>query len=150
MPRKSANDRKILQIKKIRIPMVKLLDNKEIREAAKALENYRLKMNELEILHGATLTIKRDAWNGDYDLVATRPETDQEMADRLEKARLAAEAKQRREAEKKILEAEKKILEAKRKEEARAKELIKTKDLLIKMAAEAGIGREHLVDFLNS
>lgn len=143
MPRKSANDRKILQIKKIRIPMVKLLDNKEIREAAKALENYRLKMNELEILHGATLTIKRDAWNGDYDLVATRPETDQEMADRLEKARLAAEAKQRREAEKKILE-------AKRKEEARAKELIKTKDLLIKMAAEAGIGREHLVDFLNS
>lgn len=141
--RKNPNDRKILQIKKIRIPMVKLLDGKEIREAAKALENVRLKMNELEILHGATLTIKRDAWNGDYDLVATRPETDQEMADRLEKARLAAESKKRREAEKKILE-------AKRKEEARAKELIKTKDLLIKMAAEAGIGREHLVDFLNS
>lgn len=141
--RKNPNDRKILQIKKIRIPMVKLLDGKEIREAAKALENYRLKMNELEILHGAKLTIKRDAWNGDYDLVATRPETDQELADRLEKARLAAEVKKRREAEKKILE-------AKRKEEARAKELIKTKDLLIKMAAEAGIGREHLVDFLNS
>ena len=141
--RKNPNDRKILQIKKIRIPMVKLLDGKEIREAAKALENYRLKMNELEILHGAKLTIKRDAWNGDYDLIATRLETDQELADRLEKARLAAEVKKRREAEKKILE-------AKRKEEARAKELIKTKDLLIKMAAEAGIGREHLVDFLNS
>lgn len=141
--RKNPNDRKILQIKKIRIPMVKLLDGKEIREAAKALENYRLKMNELEILHGAKLTIKRDAWNGDYDLIATRLETDQELADRLEKARLAAEAKKRREAEKKVLE-------AKRKEEARAKELIKTKDLLIKMAAEAGIGREHLVDFLNS
>jgi hypothetical protein len=65
------------------------------------------------------------------------------MNDRLEKARLAAEAKQRREAEKKIVD-------AKRKEEARAKELIQTKERLIKMALEAGIDRENLVDFLNS
>jgi predicted DsbA family dithiol-disulfide isomerase len=123
--------------------MVKLLNGKDIRTAAKSLEDYRLKMNELEILHGATLTIKHDSWDSTFNLVATRPETDAEMADRLEKARLAAEAKQRREAEKKIVE-------AKRKEEARAKELIKTKDLLIKMAKEAGIERDRLVDFLNS
>jgi hypothetical protein len=100
-------------------------------------------MNELEILHGATLTVKYDNWNSDFNLVATRPETDQEMNDRLEKARLAAEAKQRREAEKKATE-------AKRKEQAQIDQLHKTKELLIKMAHEAGIGREHLVDFLNS
>ena len=141
--RKKTTDRKTLLIKKLRIPMVKLLDGKDIRTAAKNLEDFRLKMNELEILHGATLTVKYDNWNSDFNLVATRPETDNEMNDRLEKARLAAEAKQRREAEKKIVD-------AKRKEEARAKELIQTKERLIKMALEAGIDRENLVDFLNS
>jgi hypothetical protein len=141
--RKKTTDRKTLLIKKLRIPMVKLLDGKDIRTAAKNLEDFRLKMNELEILQGATLTVKYDNWNSDFNLVATRSETDAEMNDRLEKARLAAEAKQRREAEKKIVE-------AKRKEEARAKELIQTKERLIKMALEAGIDREHLVDFLNS
>ena len=141
--RKKSTDRKILTIKQARIPLVKLLNGKDIRTAAKNLEDFRLKMNDLEILHGATLTVKYDNWNSDFNLVATRPETDQEMNDRLEKARLAAEAKQRREAEKKIVD-------AKRKEEARAKELIQTKERLIKMAFEAGIDRESLVDFLNS
>jgi len=141
--RKKTTDRKTIQIKKLRIPMVKLLDGKDIRTAAKNLEDFRLKMNELEILHGAKLTVKYDNWDSTFDLVATRPETDNEMNDRLEKARLAAEAKQRREAEKKIVE-------AKRKEEARAKELMQTKERLIKMALEAGIARENLVDFLNS
>jgi hypothetical protein len=141
--RKKTTDRKILTIKQARIPLVKLMNGKDIRTAAKNLEDFRLKMNELEILHGATLTVKYDNWNSDFNLVATRPETDNEMNDRLEKARLAAEAKQRREAEKKIVD-------AKRKEEARAKELIQTKERLIKMALEAGIDRENLVDFLNS
>jgi hypothetical protein len=141
--RKKPTDRKTLQIKKLRIPLRKLLDGKEIREAAKNLEDFRLKMNELEIMQGAKLTVKYETWDSTFDLVATRQETDAEMNDRLEKARLAAEAKQRREAEKKIVE-------AKRKEEARAKELIQTKERLIKMALEAGIDREHLVDFLNS
>ena len=90
--RKKTTDRKTLQIKKLRIPLRKLLDGKEIREAAKNLEDFRLKMNELEILQGAKLTVKYDNWDSTFDLVATRPETDAEMNDRLEKARLAAEA----------------------------------------------------------
>ena len=141
--RKKTTDRKTIQIKKLRIPMVKLLDGKDIRTAAKNLEDFRLKMNELEILHGATLTVKYDNWNSDFNLVATRPETDNEMNDRLEKARLAAEVKQRREAERKANEAA-------RKEKDRIDQLHKTKELLIKMALEAGIARENLVDFLNS
>jgi hypothetical protein len=141
--RKKTTDRKTLTIKQARIPLVKLLNGKDIRTAAKNLEDFRLKMNELEILHGATLTVKYDNWNSDFNLVATRPETDQEMNDRLEKARLAAEAKQRREAERKVAEAA-------RKEQARIDQLHKTKEQLIKMALEAGIDRESLVDFLNS
>jgi hypothetical protein len=141
--RKKTTDRKTLQIKKLRIPLRKLLDGKEIREAAKNLEDFRLKMNELEIMQGAKLTVRYDNWDSTFDLVATRPETDDEMNDRLEKARLALEAKQRREAEKKANEAA-------RKEKDRIDQLHKTKEQLIKMALEAGIDRERLVDFLNS
>jgi hypothetical protein len=137
--KKNPNDRKLVQIKSIRIPMVKLIAGKEIRAAAKALEDFRLKMKEEEILLGATLTVKRDAWDDAFHLVATRPETDQEMADRLEKARLAAEAKKRREAERKAKEA---ALAKKRKEE----EQLKAMETIYKLAREAGLHPRDLVD----
>jgi flagellar biosynthesis GTPase FlhF len=119
--------------------MVKLLDGKDIRTAAKNLEDFRLKMNELEILHGATLTVKYDNWNSDFNLVATRPETDNEMNDRLEKARLAAEAKQRREAEKKAAE-------AKREADRVIAEQRKAFDMIHELARKHGIHPRDLVD----
>jgi hypothetical protein len=139
MPRKNPNERKTVQIKTMRIPLVKLIAGKEIRAAAKALEDFRLKMKEEEILMGAKLTIKRDAWDDAYHLVATRPETDQEMADRLEKARLAAEAKKRREAERKIKEA--KLAEQKKLAEQR-----KAFDMINELARKHGIHPRDLVD----
>ena len=137
--RKKTTDRKILTIKQARIPLVKLLNGKDIRTAAKNLEDFRLKMNELEILHGATLTVKYDNWNSDFNLVATRPETDQEMADRLEKARLALEAKQRREAEKKAAE-------AKREADRVIAEQRKAFDMISELARKHGIHPRDLVD----
>jgi hypothetical protein len=137
--RKKSTDRKTIQIKKLRIPLVKLLDGKDIRTAAKNLEDFRLKMNELEILHGATLTVKYDNWNSDFNLVATRPETDNEMNDRLEKARLAAEAKQRREAEKKAAE-------AKREADRVIAEQRKAFDMIHELARKHGIHPRDLVD----
>lgn len=73
------------------IPLEKLFNGKEIREAAKALENFRLHFNEQEILYGAKLTIRVDSYNSDFYLVANRIETDKEYQDRLEKVRLAKE-----------------------------------------------------------
>jgi hypothetical protein len=137
--RKKTTDRKTLQIKKLRIPLRKLLDGKEIREAAKNLEDFRLKMNELEILQGAKLTVKYDNWDSTFDLVATRPETDAEMNDRLEKARLAAEAKQRREAEKKAAE-------AKREADRVIAEQRKAFDMISELARKHGIHPRDLVD----
>jgi hypothetical protein len=137
--RKKPADRKIITIKQARIPLVKLLNGKDIRTAAKNLEDFRLKMNELEILHGATLTVKYDNWNSDFNLVATRPETDQEMADRLEKARLALEAKQRREAEKKAAE-------AKREADRVIAEQRKAFDMIHELARKHGIHPRDLVD----
>jgi hypothetical protein len=138
--RKKPADRKIIQIKKLRIPLRKLLDGKEIREAAKNLEDFRLKMNELEILQGAKLTVKYDNWDSNnFDLVATRQETDAEMADRLEKARLALEAKQRREAEKKATE-------AKREADRVIAEQRKAFDMIHELARKHGIHPRDLVD----
>jgi uncharacterized protein (DUF1800 family) len=137
--RKKPADRKIITIKQARIPLVKLLNGKDIRTAAKNLEDFRLKMNELEILHGATLTVKYDNWNSDFNLVATRPETDQEMNDRLEKARLALEAKQRREAEKKAAE-------AKREADRVIAEQRKAFDMISELARKHGIHPRDLVD----
>ena len=137
--RKKPTDRKTLQIKKLRIPLRKLLDGKEIREAAKNLEDFRLKMNELEILQGAKLTVKYDNWDSTFDLVATRLETDAEMNDRLEKARLALEAKQRREAEKKAAE-------AKREADRVIAEQRKAFDMIHELARKHGIHPRDLVD----
>jgi hypothetical protein len=137
--RKKSTDRKTIQIKKLRIPLRKLLDGKDIREAAKNLEDFRLKMNELEILQGAKLTVKYDNWDSTFDLVATRQETDAEMNDRLEKARLALEAKQRREAEKKAAE-------AKREADRVIAEQRKAFDMISELARKHGIHPRDLVD----
>lgn len=138
-PKKNPNERKTVEIKSLRIPMMKLLHKKDIRSAAKALEDFRLKMKEEEILLGATLTIRRDMYGYDYYLVATRLETDQELADRLEKERRAAEAKNRREAEKRAAEAER---EAKRKQA----EQLKAFEMIHKLAQENGLSVHDLVD----
>ena len=97
-------------------------------------------MNELEILQGAKLTVKYDNWDSNnFDLVATRQETDAEMADRLEKARLALEAKQRREAEKKATE-------AKREADRVIAEQRKAFDMIHELARKHGIHPRDLVD----
>ena len=139
MPKKDAKERQTVQIKTMRIPLVKLLNGKEIRAAAKALEDFRLKMKEEEILQGATLTIKRDYWDREFNLVATRLETDNEMAERIERARLAAEAKKRREAEKRAKEA--KLAEQRKLDEQK-----KAFEMIHKLAREAGLHPRDLVD----
>ena len=99
-------DRKTVEIGKKRIPLKKLLHGKDIRSAAKALEDFRLVFNEQEMLFGATLTIKMDPY-GEASLHAHRPETDNEYAKRLEAARIAAEQKAEREKKRKLMAAEK-------------------------------------------
>ena len=124
-------ERKTIEIDRKRIPLRTLLNGKEIREAAKALEDFRMKLNEKEFLYGAKIHIK---WE-DYDTVyavARRFETDKEFADRLEKQRLAAEAKVERERIKK-LKAEQRAREEEANKKARVTEYIQ------KLAREAGI-----------
>lgn len=95
-------ERKTVEIGRKRIPFKKLFDGKEIREAAKALENFRLCFNEAEILYGAKLTIHMGTYyDNEASLVAARPETDNEYDERIAKAERAAELKVKRAAEKK-------------------------------------------------
>jgi hypothetical protein len=98
--------RKTIRLGSQRIPIHKLLHGKEIREAAKALEDFRLVFNEEEFMQGAKLTVRVDNSSTEFTLIATRLETDDEMKDRLKQIRLAAERKVEREKKRKIMEAE--------------------------------------------
>ena len=124
-------ERKTIEIDRKRIPLRTLLNGKEIREAAKALEDFRMKLNEKEFLYGAKIHIKWEDHDTVY-AVARRFETDKEFADRLEKQRLAAEAKVERERIKK-LKAEQRAREEEANKKARVTEYIQ------KLAREAGI-----------
>ena len=94
-------ERKTVELGRKRIPFKKLFNGKEIREAAKALEDFRLHFNEQEILYGAKLTIQMSSYYDEAELVAARPETDKEYEERVAKAERAAELKAKRAEEKK-------------------------------------------------
>ncbi len=130
MPR-NKQERKTVEIGRKRIPLRTLLHGKEIRDAAKSLEDFRKKLNEQEFLHGAKLYVDWDNYN-EVDIVARRLETDKEYADRLERARVAAEQKALRE-QKRVAEAEQRA----------QRDIIRKKqeavDLIQKLARGAGI-----------
>lgn len=120
---KKVTDRKLVEIGKKRVPLRKLIHGKEIREAARALEDFRLNFNEEEILLGAKLILKYEP-GGDAMLYAMRPETDKEYNDRLEKARKALEAKKERERIRK-LQAEERARKAEENRKVNAAKTIK-------------------------
>ena len=124
-------ERKTVEIDRKRIPLRQLLHGKEIREAARALEDFRMKLNEQEFLYGAKLYVDWKDY-GSVDIVARRPETDQEYADRLERQRLLEEQKRERERKRKEQE-EFRARQREIKRKAQAAELIK------KLAEENGI-----------
>lgn len=134
--------RKTVELAHKRIPLRKLLHGKDIRTAAKCLEDFRLAFNEHEILYGATLTIKMDTY-GEAVLYAHRPETDKEYNDRLEKARLAEEAKKEREAKRKLMAAEK----AKRDAAERKKNIA---ERIKEMALSNGVTLDELTTLLKA
>ena len=136
------NERKTVEIGKKRIPLRKLLHGKEIRAAAKALEDFRLVYNEEEILYGAKLTIKMDSY-GEAHLYAHRPESDNEMEKRIEQVRLAAEAKAEREKKRKLVEAERE----KKRQADRKKNIA---DRVKEMALSNGVSIEELTAMLKT
>ena len=133
-----ATERKTIEIARKRVPLKKLLHGKEIRDAAKSLEEFRLQFKEQEFLYGGKITIQVDSY-GETTAVVRRQETDKEFADRMERSRLAAEAKKRRERER-AAAAEKRAQEEAANKKARAAEYIQ------KLAKEAGLS----VDILDN
>lgn len=108
--------RQTIELERKRIPLRSLMNGKEIREAAKAIEDFRLKLNDKEILYGAKISIQWDNYDSVY-AVARRLETDTEFADRLERQRIAEEQKRERDRKRKeVLAAKKAHEEATRKE----------------------------------
>ena len=145
MPRAKKNplEPKKIKIKEQRIPLVKLLGGKDLRTAAKNLEDFRLKFREEEILYGATLTVRYDTWHHSFRVVAERLETSEETVARVEKERLAAEARKRREAERKAKE-------EKAKAEREQRRIAEALEDLRKHAMIHGIPLDKLVDSLKT
>lgn len=134
-------EKKTIEIDRRRIPLKKLLHNKEIREAAKALEDFRLGLNEQEFLYGAKIYVVMAEF-GEAHAVARRLETDKEFMDRMERARIAAELKRERER-KRALQAEERARNEEFRRRAAAVETIR------KMARESGMSTKDLVDLLD-
>lgn len=134
--------RKMVDCGRKRVPLKKLFHGKEIREAAAALEEFRLHLNEAEFLYGAKITLQMDAY-GECIAIAKRPETDNEYNARLEKARLDALAKIEREQKKALAAVEK----AKRDEETRK---IRAAQSIKDMAKANGITKEELKALVDS
>ena len=133
--------RKQIEIKSERVPLKKLLNGYEIREAARNLENFRLKLNEYEILYGAKIKLKVADYGETY-MTAVREETDEEYNKRVERARVLAEqraeAKQRRIAR-----------EAERKREAEKLARSQAVQNLKQQMAAAGLSVSDLIDALD-
>jgi hypothetical protein len=134
-------ERKTIEISRKKIPLRSLMHGKEIRDAAAAVEQFRMKLNEQEFLYGAKITIDWEDYGSVY-AVARRPETDNEYADRLERARIAEELKKERELKRKLA-AEQKAREAEFRKRASAVETIR------KMAKENGLSPDQLIDLLS-
>ena len=136
-------ERKTVEIGRRRIPFKKLFHGKEIREAAKNLEDFRLHFNEQEILYGAKLTIEMSSYYDEATLVAARPETDKEYEERIAKAEKAAELKAKRAAEKKEAERLKAIEEEANKQQ-------KALDAIRTLAKANGVTAEQLQTLLDT
>lgn len=138
---KKALERKMVEIGKKRVPLRKLIHGKEIREASKAIEDFRLNFNEEEFMLGAKLVLKWET-GGDAYLYALRLETDNEYSKRLEAHRIAEEQKAERARKRKLAEAERlKRLERDRKNNAVStiENLIKANGLTPEDLAKLGI-----------
>lgn len=136
------HQRKSIEIDRKRIPLKKLLHGKEIRDAAKALEEYRLHLNETEFLYGATIKIHMNDYSEAY-IVASRLENDREFAERLERIRVAAEEKAAREAKRKLA-AEQRAIREKEQQKQRAIET------LLSMAKANGLTSKDLESLLDN
>lgn len=137
----SPKKRKTVEVKRVRMPLRSLLAGREIREAAQAVEQFRMKLNEQEILYGCRIKIDWVDY-GEVYAVASRPETDEEYAARLEKLRIAAEQKAARAEKRKLAEQQKAV---EREQQRRLDALDQMKNL----ARQLGISGRDLVDILD-
>lgn len=106
MARRPAIERKVILVKEQRVPLKTLLNGKDFRVGVAALEAWRTRFNEDEILYGRRLVFEVGDWHSDIKVKVVRDETDAEYIkrtdqalkaklSRIENARKRAELKQK-------------------------------------------------------
>lgn len=88
-----ALERKVVEVRRQRVPLTKLFNGKEFREGLADLDKWRCdNLNEDEILYGRKL--KWRVSYGDTEVIVWRHETDAEYDARQEKNRVARERRE--------------------------------------------------------
>lgn len=88
-----ALERKVVEVRRVRVPMTKLFNGKDFREGLAELDKWRCdNLNEDEILYGRQL--KWRVAYGDTEVIVWRYETDAEYDSRQEKNRIAREKRE--------------------------------------------------------
>lgn len=115
MAKKICTERKMIRMAEVELDVDELFDGKGIRAVQDDLEKFRIKLNEYEILYGATITMET-GWDS-VRAVVRRPETDREYNDRMIRNQIARERKATA-AQRKL---EQEALKVKKKEEQQRK-----------------------------
>lgn len=95
-------ERKMVTMKKVKVPFTKIFHNRTITEALAELKAWRAKYAEEEVLYKAR--IRMYFQYGDATAIIERPETDQELQERLDLERAKREAKLERDRKKELRE----------------------------------------------
>jgi hypothetical protein len=119
-------DRKLVEIKRKRLPLKKLLQGREIRDAMAEIEKFRRQFNEQEFLYGGHVYLEVTDYDR-IDAVCKRPETDKEYNLRMDGIRAKEQAKLEREHNRAIREEQRRL--HREAEAARAVEEQRLKDL---------------------
>jgi hypothetical protein len=128
-------ERRLIELAHKRVPLKRLMHGKEIREFMAELETFRQQFNEQEFFYGAKVYLMFN--QGEAMAVVRRPETDKELAKRLDIERAEAEAKAERKRireERELARAERRrIAEAEQAERQRLADIETVKDIVRKL-----------------
>lgn len=141
----TVTDRKLVEIKRKRLPLKKLLHGHEIREAMAQMEQFRRQFNEEEFFYGGQLYLEVVDYDR-IDAVCKRLETDKEYNERMEAIRAREQLKFER--EQKRLEREEQRRLRKEAEAKAAAETQRLNDLeaLKAMARKLGLSAKELAE----
>lgn len=141
----TATDRKLVEIKRKRLPLKKLLHGHEIREAMTQMEQFRRQFNEQEFFYGAHVYLEVVDYDR-IDAVCKRPETDKEYAARMEDIRIREQEKFEREQKRSAREEQRRLAQEAKAAQAAEEQRLRDLEVMKVMARRLGLSSKELAE----